>query len=276
MWTMSVLLCFSTKETVSEPYKVEPYTFHVCCLFVFLKRFLRVAFSGRAGVAGRQPPRLPCRMKQKGIFFFIRYKSIKHHLLANTAISHTPTHTHTHTRSGSSAYTHTHPRAQCKMWMDTGAGGRSRSHGKSRSGVNALTVFTSFPCNNLSIWESFGSAVFRDAGTSEFRLSRVAPLPSKRYLILIDVCLVASVGVNVFRSEQQQQQDVGSQVAASFRLDDTLPESASKCFSPFKMMVIFFFFLMTWQMPAALLTFPSASALLRAKAANATGTVIGM
>lgn len=84
--------------------------------------------------------------------------------------------------------------------------------------------------------------MFRDAGTSEFRLSRVAPLPSKRYLILIDVCLVASVGVNVFRSEQQQQQDVGSQVAASFRLDDTLPESASKCFSPFKMMVIFFFF----------------------------------
>lgn len=105
---MSVLLCFSTKETVSEPYKVEPYTFHVCCLFVFLKRFLRVAFSGRAGVAGRQPPRLPCRMKQKGIFFFIRYKSIKHHLLANTAISHTPTHTHTHTHGQGPAHTHTH------------------------------------------------------------------------------------------------------------------------------------------------------------------------
>lgn len=222
MWTTSVLLCFSIKDTVSEllAYKVEPYTFHVCLFFVF---FLLNAFSTLPSVAEQVSlfvSRLACLVKRsRKEFFLTLYESIKQ----NTAISHNP---YEHTHGQGPAHTHTHPHAQCKMWMDNGVAVVVGSHSKSRSGFNALTVFTTFPViicpfERVSALQCSGTPVQASPGSVGSALQAV---------LVFDVCLVASVGVNVFRSEQQQQQHVGSQVAASFRLDDTCQRAPSVFF----------------------------------------------
>lgn len=108
MWTMSVLLCFSTKETVSEPYKVEPYTFHVCCLFFFWN-----AFSTLPSVAVQVSlfvSRLACLVEWSRKEFF--FKPVQKHKASSFSKHsnkpHPYAHTHTHTVRVQRIHTHTH------------------------------------------------------------------------------------------------------------------------------------------------------------------------